>query len=59
MPAIKTRKNKSEAALLDQATDQLFRAIKAKAAKNGKRLHKAELLKQGYSERFVAKVVSA
>lgn len=57
--AIKGTKAKSEAELLDQATSQLLKAIKTKAAKNGKPLRKSELLKQGYSERFVEKVESA
>jgi len=52
-------KNKSEADLLDQATSQLMKAVKAKAAKSGKPLRKAELLKQGYSERFIAKIEAA
>jgi len=58
VPTTKT-KNKTEAELLDQATSQLLKAVKAKAAKSGKPLRKAELLKQGYSERFIAKVEAA
>ena len=58
MPIHKT-KTKSEAELLDQATSQLMKAVKVKAAKSGKPIRKAELLKQGYSERFVAKVEAA
>ena len=58
MPITKT-KNKSEADLLDQATAQLLKAVKAKAAKGGKTLRKSELLRQGYSERFIAKVEEA
>jgi hypothetical protein len=54
-----TKKTKSEAELLDQATSQLLKAVKAKAAKSGKPLRKSELLRQGYSERFVAKVEEA
>lgn len=52
-------KSKSEADLLDQATSGLLKAVKAKAARSGKPLRKSELLKQGYSERFVAKVEGA
>jgi hypothetical protein len=59
VPIIKQTKNKSEADLLDQATSQLMKAVKAKAAKSGKPLRKVELLKQGYSERFIAKVEAA
>jgi hypothetical protein len=33
--------------------------VKAKAAKTGKPLKKSELLKQGYSERFVEKLAKA
>ncbi len=59
MPTTKQTKNKSEADLLDQATQQLMKAVKAKADKSGRPLRKAELLKQGYSERFAAKVEAA
>jgi hypothetical protein len=52
-------KNKGEADLLDQATSQLLKAVKAKAAKSAKPLRKSDLLKQGYSERFIAKVEAA
>jgi hypothetical protein len=52
-------KKKTEADLLDEATSRLLRAVKAKAAAKGKPLRKAELLKQGYSERFIAKVEAA
>jgi len=38
---------------------RLLQAVKAKAAKNGKPLRRSELLKQGYSERFIAKVEEA
>jgi hypothetical protein len=58
VPITKT-KNKSEADILDQATSRLLKAVKAKAAKSGKPLRKAELLKQGYSERFIAKLEAA
>jgi hypothetical protein len=59
VPITKPTKKKSEAELLDQATAQLLRAVKAKAAKNGKPLRKSDLLKQGYSERFIGKVEAA
>jgi hypothetical protein len=57
VPAIK--KTKTDAELLDQATSQLLKAVKAKAAKCGKPLRRSELLKQGYSERFIAKIEEA
>jgi hypothetical protein len=59
MPATKQTKRKATADLLDQATSQLLRAVKAKADKKGKPLRRSELLKQGYSERFVEKVEQA
>jgi len=59
VPITKPTKTKSEADLLDQATAQLLKAVKAKAAKSGKPVSKAELLRQGYSERFIAKVEAA
>jgi hypothetical protein len=55
----KSTKAKSEGELLDQATMQLLKAVKAKAAKSGKPLRRSELLKRGYSERFIAKVEEA
>jgi len=58
VPLPKT-KSKSEAELLDEATKDLLRAVKAKAAKSGKPLRRADLLKQGYSERFISKVEEA
>jgi len=58
VPITKTKK-KSEAALPDQATSRLLKAVKAKVAKSGKPLRKADLLKRGYSQRFVAKVEAA
>ena len=59
MPQKKQIKNKSEDDLLDEATLRLLKAVKAKAARSGKPLRKAELLKQGYSERFIAKIEAA
>ena len=52
-------KTKSEADLLDQATAQLLRATKDKARKTGRKLDREKLLKQGYSERFIAKIEEA
>jgi hypothetical protein len=57
--ARKSKATRSEAELLDEATTNLLKAVKAKAAKSGKPLRRSELLKQGYSERFVAKVEEA
>ena len=52
-------KTKSEADLLDQATAQLLRATKEKAQKSGRKLDREKLLKQGFSERFIAKIEEA
>ena len=49
-------KPKSEAELLDQATLQLIRAVKAKARASGRQLNHSRLVKQGYSGRFIAKI---
>jgi hypothetical protein len=57
--AINPKKSKGEAELLGEATIQLLKGIKAKAAKSGKPLRRADLLKQGYSERFIAKLEAA
>jgi hypothetical protein len=54
-----TKKKQSEAELLDGATLRLMRVVKEKAAKAGKPLKKSELLKQGYSDRFIAKLENA
>jgi hypothetical protein len=55
----KQTNSKRDSDLLDQATAQLLKAVKEKAAKSGKPLRKSELLQQGYSERFIAKVEEA
>ena len=57
MAATVSRKPKvrSEDKILDQATDQLLRAIKQHSAGKGRKLDRAQLLNEGYSERFVAK----
>jgi hypothetical protein len=54
-----TKKKMTEAELLDGATLRLMRAVKEKALREGKSLKKQELLKQGYSERFVSKLEKA
>jgi len=59
VPVTKRIRKKNEAELLDQATLQLMRAVKAKAKESGQPLRSSELLKQGYSERFIAKVEDA
>jgi len=50
------RKEKSEADLMDQATEQLLRAVKEKLRKKQGRVDYAKLRKEGYSERFLARL---
>jgi len=50
------RKTKSEAELLDQATGQMLRAIKQKMLKKQGRVDYSKLRKEGYSERFLARL---
>lgn len=52
-------KPKSEEKILDQATDRLLRAVKVHVARKGKKLTGEQLLKEGYSERFAARVERA
>lgn len=53
------RKEKSEARLLDQATENLLKALKKKMVKKQGRVDYAKLRKDGYSERFLAKLENA
>ena len=53
------RKTKSEAELLDQATGQMLRAIKQKMLKKQGRVDYSKLRKEGYSERFLARLEDA
>jgi hypothetical protein len=53
------KKVKSEAALLDQATGQLLRAVKQKLHKKQARVDYAKLRKDGYSDRFLARLEDA
>jgi hypothetical protein len=57
--AVIARKNKTEAELLDQATDQLLAAIKSKASVEGKKVDYEKLRKAGYGRRFLARMRSA
>ena len=59
MPINVKAKTKSETELLDQATAQLLRAVKARARKTGKNLGSDQLRRQGYSEHFIARVEKA
>lgn len=53
------KKAKSEAALLDQATVQLLRAVKQKLRQKQARVDFAKLRKEGYSDRFLARLEDA
>jgi hypothetical protein len=50
---------KSEAQLLDQATGNLLRAVKQKMLKKQDRVDYGKLRKDGYSDRFLAKLEEA
>lgn len=50
---------KSDGALLDQATTSLLKAVKQKMLKKQNRVDYAKLRKDGYSDRFLAKLEEA
>jgi hypothetical protein len=50
---------KSEARLLDQATGNLLRAVKRKMLKKQGRVDYGKLRKDGYSDRFLARLEEA
>jgi len=50
------KKTKSEGELLDQATDQMLKAIKQKMLKKQGLVDYSKLRKDGYSERFLARL---
>jgi hypothetical protein len=52
--AVKSRK--SEAELLDQATENLLRAVKGKMLKKQGRVDYEKRRKDGYSDRFLSKL---
>jgi|GEM_PF-1651073 len=51
-----TKRIKSDDQLLDQGISQLLVAVKQHAAAKGKPVKRDQLLEEGYSERFIAKV---
>jgi hypothetical protein len=53
------KSEKSEAQLLDQATGNLLRAVKQKMVKKQSRVDYGKLRKDGYSDRFLAKLEEA
>lgn len=59
MKAVATKTVKSDAELLDQATNSLLRAVKQKMLKKPGRVGYAKLRKDGYSDRFLAKLKEA
>jgi hypothetical protein len=52
-------RQRSENTVLDQAILQLLGATKEEAKKKGKPVDRAQLQKEGYSERFIDKVENA
>jgi hypothetical protein len=59
MKVAATKATKSEAELLDKATGSLLKAIKQKMLKKHGRVDSAKLRKDGYSDRFLAKLEEA
>ena len=57
--ATASKRVKSDNQLLDQGISQLLAAVKQHAAAKGKPVKRDQLLKDGYSERFIAKVEQA
>ena len=58
MKTTATRRAKSEAELLDQATDNLARALKRDMLKKNGRIDYDKLRKEGYSERQLNKMLN-
>ena len=56
MKVASPRRAKGDATLLDQATDQLLKAVKARLLKKHDRADYAKLRKEGYSDRFLARL---
>ena len=59
MKVAAAKKQKSEAELLDHATNNLLRAVKQRILKREGQVDYDQLRKEGYSERFIAKVEQA
>ena len=59
MKATAKRRAKSEAELLDHATDNLLRALKRDMLKKDGHIDYDKLRKEGYSERLLAKLEQA
>jgi hypothetical protein len=56
---VAAKSQKGESQLLDQATGNLLRAVKQKMLKKQGRVDYAKLRKDGYSDRFLAKLEEA
>ena len=59
MKATTKSRTKSEAQVLDQATNNLLRALKKDMVKKDGRVDSAKLRKDGYSDRLLAKLEEA
>ena len=59
MKAAAKRRAKSEAELLDHATNNLLRALKREMLKKDGRIDYDKLRKEGYSERLLVKLEQA
>ena len=59
MKTVVAKTQKSEARLLDQATGNLLRAVKRKMLKKQGRVDYGKLRKDGYSDRFLARLEEA
>ena len=59
MKVTAAKSEKNEAGLLDQATGNLLRAVKQKMLKKQGRVDYGKLRKDGYSDRFLAKLEEA
>jgi hypothetical protein len=55
----KRSKTKTEDQILDEATMRLLKAVKQHAKGRGKTVTPEKLRREGYSERFIAKVEDA
>jgi hypothetical protein len=53
------KSQKSQAGLMDQATSNLLRAVKQKMVRKQGRVDYSKLRKDGYSDRFLAKLEEA
>ena len=59
MKVAAVKSQKSEAGLLDQATNNFLRAVKQKMVKKQGHVDYGKLRKDGYSDRFLAKLKEA